>query len=211
MLCALALVAGCGLLPQAGSSESGDGVRGRELYDAGEFEEAIQVLTEAVEADPDDLESRKTLALALAATGDLDGAIVQYQEVIARAEDDHETLYRLGLLERQSGDSTAASGHLGRAAELHPDDASYWDEYAKTLAQLGRYKEAAEAWGRVLEIDGISDETRKQMLVNQGEAYVSAKMMEEAAESYREAIEVDPSDANLKNRLAQIEGSAPDG
>jgi tetratricopeptide (TPR) repeat protein len=191
--------------------EAADAQRGRELYDAGEFDEAVTLLTDAVEDEPDDVDARKTLALALAAIGDLEGAIAQYEAVVERDSEDHQTLYRLGLLERQAGDSAAASDHLGQAAELHSSDPSYWDEYAKTLVQLGRYQEAAEAWGMVLEIDGITDETRKQMLVNQGEAYVSAKMLDQAETSYERAIEMDPSDQNLAERLAQIRGDAPDG
>jgi tetratricopeptide (TPR) repeat protein len=130
-------LSGCG--SDGGNEDSADSQQGRELYDAGEFDEAIALLNEVLEEDPEDLEARKTLALALAATGDLDGAIAEYETVIAAEPDDYATLYRLGLLERQAGDSANAAERLGRAAELHSDDPSYWDEYAKTLVQLGRY------------------------------------------------------------------------
>lgn len=203
------ILSGCGA--GDGAPSTGETPLGQELYDRGEFQEAIEVLTAAVESDPDDVASRKTLALALAATGDVEGAVAQYGEVVARDADDHETLYRLGIYERQIGMAAEAAEHMGAAAELDPDDASYWDEYARTLSQLGRYEEAAEAWGRILGLDDIDEANRKSILVMQGEAYVSAKLMDEAAASYETAIEVDPSDQNLVDRLAQIRGEPPDG
>ncbi len=180
---------------------------GQRLYDEGRFEEAEEALLAELNGDPDDLGARRTLALVLAAQGDIEGAIAEYAIVVEGDPKDHVTLYRMGILERQIGEAHAAEGHLAAAAEFNPGDASFWDELARTRLQLGWEEEAVAAWGRLLEIEDLADETRKRILVLQGDAYLAAHMVEAAIEVFEAALEIDPSDQDLGARTEQLEGS----
>ncbi len=199
-------LAGCGLFSdEDGDDASEEASSGQVLYDEGDFDAAIEELLAVLEDDPEDMAARRTLGLAYAATGDLDGAIEQYMIVIETSPDDHVAHYRLALWERQAGDSESAATHLEVAIAIEDSDPSYLDELARTYMQLGREQQAAEAWGTLLETEGLDDEGRKLILVLRGEAYIAAGMHEEARASYEAAIEVDPSDGSLAERLEELE------
>jgi len=174
-------------------------------YESGDFEGASADLEAMVVDDPENLEARRSLALALAAQGDNEGAIEQYLAIIEGDPIDHASFYRLALLERVIGLSQEAAGHLETAVELLPRDTSYRDEFARTLAQLGHYMGAAEQWGAVLEDQDLSDESRVALLKLQGETYVNAKEYALAQQAFEAALVLAPNDEALKTRLESFE------
>jgi len=173
-------------------------------YDTGDFDGAEAALAKAVAENPDDLEARKLLALALAAQGKNDEAIQQYAAVIEADPSDHTTLYRMAMLERLVGATQDSLTHLEAAVELD-DNPSYKDELARTYMQVGRYAEAAELWGTLLEDETIDQEQRVLLLSLQAEAYSSARMYDEARDALEEAVFLAPNDEGLKARLDALE------
>jgi Flp pilus assembly protein TadD len=174
-------------------------------YESGDFEGAAADLEALVADNPEDLEVRRSLALALASQGDNEGAIEQYLAIVESDPIDHASFYRLALLERVIGLSLEAATHLESAVDLLPRDASYRDELARTYAQLGRYMDAAEQWGTVLADENLKDEGRVELLKLQAEAYVNAKEYDLAEQSLEAALMLAPNDEALKARLETFE------
>jgi tetratricopeptide (TPR) repeat protein len=114
----------------------------------------------------------------------------------------------MAILERQIGEAASAEEHFSAAADLNPSDASYWDELAKTRMQLGMEEEAAAAWQSLLDNADVDDATTKSVLVMQGEAYIAAGETDQAIDAYEAALEVDPSDQNVRERLDVLRGDA---
>ena len=197
--------AGCDVLPNSGGEVSGDIATAEQLYDEGSFSESEDVLREVVQEDPEDAEARKDLARVLAAQGNIEGAIEEYHYVIQADPEDTEAYTEVALLERQIGLADEAASHLEVAA-AGGTDPWLWDELARTYLQLGREGDAADAWARLLEAADLSDEERKSVLVMQAEAYLEADMAEHGSAAYEAALEVDPSDQNVRQRLAELSG-----
>lgn len=177
-----------------------DARAGIDAYNRGEFSDAETKLAAVVEESPDNLEARRTLALALAAQGKNGEAIDQYRKVIDANADDHVSLYRMALLERQEGSLEDAVEHLERAVELNRDD-SYVDELARTYMQVEKYAEAAEAWGSLVEDEGRAPESAAQLLGLQADALQLAGDIEGARGALERALELAPDDAGLKAKL----------
>jgi|GEM_PF-2950123 len=187
--------------PEASSEEVLDA---QAAYDSGDFDGAEGALAQAVTDNPADLEARKLLALALAAQGKNAEAIEQYAAVVEADPEDHVTLYRMAMLERLTGETKNSLTHLEAAVELD-DNPSYRDELARTYMQVGKYAEAAQLWGTLLEDETIGQEQRVLLLSLQAEAYSSARMYDEAREALEEAVFLAPNDEGLKARLEALE------
>jgi tetratricopeptide (TPR) repeat protein len=199
-------VAGCEMLPNSGTeSVDPDEATAQQLYEEGSFAESEDAYRELVQEDPDDTEARKDLARTLAAQGNIEGAIDEYHYVIQADPEDVEAYAQVALLERQIGLAEEAAGHLEVAAAAGLDP-WLWDELARTYLQLGRAGDAAEAWARLLENAELDDGERKSVLVMQAEAYIEADMSEHGSAAYEAALEVDPSDQNVRQRLAELSG-----
>lgn len=210
-LTALMAVSACEAVSPAGdaTSESGtstakdqDPQVGIDAYNKGEFAEAETILAAVVADDPEDLEARRTLALALSAQGKNDEAIDQYRAMIEIDPDDHVTLYRMALLERLADSPEDAAEHLERALDLWSDD-SYADELAKTYMQLEEYAKAAETWGALAAAEGRAPESAAQLMGLQARALQMSGDTEAARLVLESALELAPDDAQLN---AQLEG-----
>jgi tetratricopeptide (TPR) repeat protein len=196
------LLGGCAAAEE--TSQAGDVDSARELYEQGDFDAATAELEAIVEADADDLEARRVLALAYAAQGDNEAAIEQYLFVIERDEQDHASLYRLALLERLTGDTAGAVAHFEQAIALQPDT-TYLDELARTLMQTGDFENAAALWGQALDDEALAQENRVEILKLQADAYSNARMYEEAKAALERALFLAPNDEIVKARLAELD------
>lgn len=166
----------------------------RVLYDSGRYAEANQAGERLVEGRPDDVEARKLLALALAATGDNAGAVAQYDVVLSQQPDDHTSLFRRALLERVTNDTEATLTDLERAVALDPSAVSYQEELAKTYELAGRLSEAADAWDGLLQIAGLSDVQRISALRSLALVYEAEGREAAAEKTWRLLLALSPND-----------------
>ena len=83
--------------------------------------EAVEQYRRAVAAAPEDTEARRSLAMALRATGDLDGALRELEEAARLAPDDHVVLFDLGNVELARGAHQAAADAFTKCLALAPD------------------------------------------------------------------------------------------
>ncbi len=147
------------------------------LQDAGLREEALQLLTDALIALPQDIQLRYTRALLAVGLGQLELAENDLRQIISVEPDNAAAINALGytladLTERYD----EAEQLIRRAYELQPEDASIIDSMGWVSYRLGRLREAEaymrEAWkvmrnaeiaahlGEVLWSRGQKDEAR---------------------------------------------------
>ena len=193
------------LLNPDGATKSVRLSRARRAYEAGKFSESTAAFKKIVSRDPGNWQARSGLALALAAQGHNPEAIGQYQAIVAKNPRDDATLYRLAALERIIGEPKDSERHLQKALNLAPDNVSYLDEMARTKLALGQAGTAAKLWGSVLKKPGVSNESRRELLVLQAQAYEAAGEHPEAVNALRKALRLDPSDEVLQVRLQSFE------
>jgi tetratricopeptide (TPR) repeat protein len=105
-----------GGLLQAG----GDPVlKARRDLDAGHFREAMRTLNEVLDRHPDETEALRLRALTESGLGDFDGAVRDYESILAREADDAESQRDLGLiLAFKKRDPRRALMHLDRYLSL---------------------------------------------------------------------------------------------
>lgn len=173
-------------------------------YEQGDFDTAVNQLESVIKDEAGNLEARRLLALAYAAKGENEKAVEQYQAVVDTDPEDHASFYRMALIERLLGKNDEAISHLEKAVDLDPS-ATYLDELARTYMQVGRYVDAASAWGKVLEGERIEQEGRVEILKLQADAYVNAKKYDEARASLEKALLLAPNDEAVKARLAELD------
>ncbi len=170
----------------------------RGQYEAGQFEKSELELAKILKDAPDDPAALSTMALVQAAQGKNKEAVAQYLKLVKLNPADHASWYRMALLERVLGLPDKTAQHLEKALDQDPGNPSYTDELARTSMSLGRYKEAALLWGGLLKNDSLPDESRKELLVLQAQAYQAAKDYPKAKKAYKAALKLYPDDKALK-------------
>jgi tetratricopeptide (TPR) repeat protein len=105
------------------------------------LEEAIRYYTACVALRPRSSGARVNLGLALAASGDLDGAIAQYQEAIHLKADYAEAHNNLGNALRAKGRLHQAVAEYGNALRLKPGYAEAHSNLGNALADKRRLDE----------------------------------------------------------------------
>lgn len=166
----------------------------RSLYESGRYAEAARTGTTIVAADPEDLETRRVLALSLAADGDNRGAIAQYDAILAAQPSDHTSLFRRALLERVTGEMKAALADLQAAIKASPETLSYREELAKTYAMTGDGVRAAQVFERLIAGPGLTDQQRIGLLRQLAETYESAGLEDDARGAWKRLLKLSPRD-----------------
>lgn len=120
---------------------------------AGQSEEGIAFLREAIEATPGNSLLHFKLALALDKSGDLNAEkselekALQIDPKLALAEN------QLGYLASRAGDSASAEQHFRQAVQAAPAYAEAWVNLAATLGMESRIPEAQQAVAQALKVD----------------------------------------------------------
>ena len=95
----------------------------------------------------DKIEEQNLLHLAMMANEDgrVDEARAAFEKVLATNPGSLTTLLQLGELELKAGNFVKAAAYLGRAREMHPEDAAAALHHGQALEQLGELSGAREA------------------------------------------------------------------
>jgi tetratricopeptide (TPR) repeat protein len=113
------------------------------LYDHGQCEAAVPVLSEAQRLQPDGMPARNLLAMAYASLGLTEAAIAQLRDATGRDPSRAGTWANLGLLLKDDGRFEEALAAYDIALSLTPDDAQIRVNRVVALLRAGRW---AEAW-----------------------------------------------------------------
>lgn len=106
----------------------------------GDDAEAESFFRKSIALNPGFADSRNNLAIHLLKRGKQHAAIEQFHEVLKISPQDITALCNLGKLEFMTGDKQALL-HLGRAAELAPQDRQISLALAEALESSGQYQE----------------------------------------------------------------------
>jgi tetratricopeptide (TPR) repeat protein len=149
------------------------------LLSAGRTEEAVTLLEEVVEDNPENLSALNNLAVAYMRSGELHRAL----QVLLRAREidpgRFSTYLNLSSLAMRSGQSEEALEWADEAVERAPDQARTHATRAGVLASEGRFSEAVGSAARAAELD--PGDLRAQLLL--ADLYLREKRFSEAKEA----------------------------
>jgi tetratricopeptide (TPR) repeat protein len=135
----------------------------------GDHDAAIETLKKAP-GELGDVEVQRRLALELFRTGDLDGALVALDKVVAgQEEEDFGTLYLKALILASKGRNEEAVELAGRLLTMRPDSPEIASLLARVLEREGRFDEAAAALAAMAErlIEGGEEPVALQIQLEQ--------------------------------------------
>jgi len=174
-----------------------------------DFPQAIDILKDAIKANPDASEPYLQLAFIYAKyLKKTDQAIEYANRAIALNPRNIDTYQRLYEIELAAGDEKRAREALDRAAKVNSDDPSFWSQLGKLYASIVFKPDTepnAEDMARVNEIFKKAAEHAADdpaILKDVADYYASSRQIKEAIPLYIKLLELQPDDANARERLA---------
>ena len=166
----------------------------------GEYEEAEREYREVLAVEPDHVESRRSLGLALWRLGDLDGAIEQYRIAVQLDPSDSQNPYSLGILLAENGLWAEAIPQLEATVAIDPEFVRAHLSLADAYRGTGRLETALDRYRKVLEIDPRS----RAALFGEAALLDELGRLDEAASRLRAMLAADPTDAEAMVDLAAV-------
>jgi len=166
--------------------------------------EGIAHARTALELQPDDVDARFNLAGGLTQVGDLEGALVQYQTVLAAVQVRPLERARMAALYRSLGKALTALGRPDEAIAKYrdalrivPDSALTHTDLGVALSQLGRHDEALAEFAAAARFEPAVVDRH----TNLGGALLQMGRLDDAIAAYRTAVTLAPADAEVYNDL----------
>ena len=174
-----------------------------------DFPQAIDVLKDAIKANPNDAEPYRQLAFIYAKyLKKTDQAVDYANRAIALNPREIEAYERLCEIELAAGEEKKAREVLERATKVHSDDAAFWTRLGKLYAAILFKPDAQpkpDELGRVNEIFKKAAERANDdpaILKDVADYYASSQQLKEAIPLYLRVLELQPDDANAREKLA---------
>ena len=145
----------------------------------------------------DNFAARMNLGHSLAGRGELDEAIVQYQNAVNIRPDYAEGHYNLANLLSKRGKPDEAIAEYHKALDIEPDKIDALNNLGNALVVKGAYREAIAQFRKVIEIQ--PDFT--QAHYNLGNLLLKRGKLDEAIAQYRKALEMEPERTDVLNNL----------
>jgi len=184
-----ALVLAKALCAGAGSMDSGAWLLLAGVYSrCGNIEEIKRCCGRALELDPEQAVAAFNLAVAEQTSGDLDAAIVHYQQALQLNPDYPGIHANLGLCLRRCGDNPAAVRHLQEALQSQSSNPELLYNLGLALSSTGAFREAADAYQRAVRLSPGN----VRLYNNLGSVLFSLGEVPQAIAACREAVRCDP-------------------
>jgi tetratricopeptide (TPR) repeat protein len=173
------------------------------------FPEALDVLKDAIKANPNDAEPYHQLAYIYAKyLKKTDQAVDYANRAIALNPTDIEAYQRLCEIQLAAGQEQKALDALERATKVRSNDASFWTRLGKLYAAVlfkpdlqlkpDELKLVNEIFKKAVE--NAKDDPA--ILKDAADYYASSQQLKEAIPLYLRVIELQPDDANAREKLA---------
>ena len=179
------------------------------LTQQGDYPRAIDILKDAVKAQPEEPGPYLQLAYIYAKyLRKMEPAVQYAQQAVALAPDEIETYQRLAEVQLTAHNGKAALKTLDRAAKVETNDPSFWTQLGKLylglLAQPDKNPNPAD-------LDKINAVFRKaiklapadaSVLEDAADYFAASQQIQEAIPLYLRVLELQPNDANAREKLA---------
>ncbi|MDH4196257.1 MAG: tetratricopeptide repeat protein [Candidatus Aminicenantes bacterium] len=152
------------------------------------YPETVALTRRALRINPENLEARVMAAVALRRSGDYDGAIEEYQAILARTPEHPRVLYNLGVAYSNKGDLESARQVYLRAIERRPGYAEALCNLGDVLLRQGHEEEAEARFRQSL----AADPRNALSHANLAEVHFRRGEHDEAWSEVEAALAVDP-------------------
>src|SRR5216110_549223 len=174
-----------------------------------DFPQAIDVLKDAIKANPTDAGPYQQLAYIYAKyLKKIDQAIDYANRAIALNPGDAEAYQRLVEIEVAAGQEKKALEVLDRAAKIHSNDPAFWMRLGKLYMAIlfksdlqpkpDELKRTNEIFKKAAEHAGDDPAVLKEI----ADYYAASQQLKEAIPLYLHVLELQPDDANAREKLA---------
>ena len=174
-----------------------------------DFPQAIDILKDAIKANPNNAEPYSQLAFIYAKyLKKMDQAVDYANRAITLNPRDIEAYQRLCEIELAAGEEKKALQALDRATKVHSDDAAFWTGLGKLYASILFKPDSQpkdDELGRINEIFKKAAERANDdptVLKDVADYYASSQQLKEAIPLYLRVLELQPDDANAREKLA---------
>ena len=181
---------------------------GTVLQSKGQLDDAITEYRKAIELEPDNARTHNNLGSVLQGKGQLDDAITEYRKAIELEPDNARAHNLLGNALGDKGHLDEAIASKRKAIEVDPNYAAAHNSLAWTLAtgrdipSQAELDEAVQVASRALDITPDVASFHDTLAT----AFEKMGRLEEAAEAFRKAVELDPDNPIYKEGLQRVVG-----
>ena len=184
------------LLAQSADFQA-DGIK---ALDAQKYDEAVELFTKAVAADPKDYGAHFHLALAYSLLGKDANAIPEYKTVLELKPGLYEAELNLGISLLRSKDASAAIPYLKSAVEQKSKEFRPAFYLAQALFEKSEFAEAAAAYTNAISLNAGSAAAEAGL----GRAFARQKRLADAEPHFRKAAELDRAYKDTLLELASL-------
>src|SRR3989454_2013709 len=174
-----------------------------------DFPQAIDILKDAIKANPNDAEPYRQLAFIYAKyLKKMDQAVDYTNRAIALNPRDIEAYQRLVEIEFAAGEEKKALDALDRAAKVRSDDANFWTRLGKLYAAILFKPDSLPKSDELKRVNEIFKKAAEHAnddpaaLKDIADYYASSQQLKEAIPLYLRVLELQPDDANAREKLA---------
>lgn len=172
---------------------------GLKALDAKQYDQAAQLFTQAIQADPNDYTAHFQLALAYSLLGKDSDAIPEYQKTLELKAGLYQAELNLGILLVRAKRAKEAVAHLEAAAASKPKEFRPQWYLAEALLASGDAAQAEAHYQAAAELDPKSAATELGL----GRAQARQNRLPDAAGHFRKAAELD---VNFNGALLELAG-----
>ena len=174
--------------------------KGRDFYNASQYDDAIDCYEEAIALEPENEVAWFDNGLALQKEGRYDDAINAFNKAIEIDPQDANSWVNKGSVLDDQGKYDEAIQACDKAIELDSQNNYAWINKGLALYRQGKYDEAIQCYDRAIEIDP----QYALAWSNKGVALDDQGKYDEAIQCYDHVIEIDPQDTDSWNLKLNI-------
>ena len=174
-----------------------------------DFPQAIDILKDAIKANPSDAEPYRQLAYIYAKyLKRTDQAIDYANRAVALNPRDIEAYQRLVEIEFAAGEEKKAIEVLDRATKVRSDDANFWTRLGKLYVAILFKPDSQPKPDELRRVNEIFKKAAEHanddptVLKDVADYYASSQQLKEAIPLYLRVLELQPDDANAREKLA---------
>jgi tetratricopeptide (TPR) repeat protein len=174
---------------------------GTALSGAERYDEVVNIAKQLVSKHPGEIRFMFMLGAALERTEQHDSAAVIFRRILKIDSDHAQTLNYLGYMWADLGVNLRRSLELiAKALEIDGENPAYLDSYGWVLYKLERYEEAESYIRKAIDLMEDQDYILYDHLAD---IYSSVGRHEEAKANWRKALELDPGNDRIREKLAR--------